>query len=70
MQAAGTVDDTTAIANALEEVHYNGVAEDEMFFNSRHLGVHGTDPCTVTQVPGQDVEISCQHNPPPPEAAY
>ena len=69
MQQAGTVEDTTAIADAMETLHYNGVAEDDMFFNSRHLGVVGTDPCTVTQEPGQDVQISCEHNAPPPEAA-
>ncbi len=64
MQQADTVEDTTAIADALEELHYDGVAEDNMFFNSRHLGVHGSDPCVVeTGKP-----ITCDHNPPPPEA--
>jgi branched-chain amino acid transport system substrate-binding protein len=63
MQEAGTVEDTTAIADALEDVHYKGVAEDDMFFNSRHLGVHGTDPCTVLMS-----EITCEHIPAPEEA--
>jgi branched-chain amino acid transport system substrate-binding protein len=63
MQEAGTVEDTTAIADALETIHYKGVAEDDMFFNSRHLGVHGTDPCTVLMS-----EITCEHIP-APEAA-
>jgi hypothetical protein len=44
-------------------VHYKGVAEDDMFFNSRHLGVHGTDPCTVLMS-----EITCEHIPAPEEA--
>ena len=65
MQEAGTVDDTTAIAEALEQLHYDGVAEDDLFFNSRHLAVLGTDPCTV--FPGGEIE--CHHEPPPPEAA-
>ena len=65
MQQAGTVEDTTAIADALETIHYDGVSEDDMFFNSRHLGVHGTEPCTVQA--GQP--IVCEHVPPPPEAA-
>ncbi|MEX1254592.1 MAG: ABC transporter substrate-binding protein [Dehalococcoidia bacterium] len=66
MQQAGTVEDTTAIADALEKVHYSGAAEDNMFFNSRHFGVHGTDPCIVEQ----DKPITCEHSPPPPEANY
>ena len=65
MQEAGTVDDTTKISEALETLHYNGVAEDDLFFNSRHLAVHGTEPCTVRY----DEPIVCTHNPPPPEAA-
>ena len=65
MQVAGTVDDTTAISQALETLHYDGVSEDDMFFNSRHLGVHGTDPCIVRS--GQP--LTCEHVPPPPEAA-
>lgn len=63
MQQAETVEDTTAISAALEGIHYNGVAEDDLFFNSRHLAVLGTDPCVVTSE-----EITCQHIPPPPEA--
>ena len=60
MQQAGTVDDTTAIADALEEVHYNGVGEDDMYFNSRHSAVMGVDPCTV-----DGEEITCEHRAPP-----
>jgi ABC-type branched-subunit amino acid transport system substrate-binding protein len=71
MQQAGTVDDTTAIAKALEIEHYNGVAEDDVFFNSRHLAVVGTEPCSVTRDPaGGDPLISCVHNAPPPDAYY
>jgi ABC-type branched-subunit amino acid transport system substrate-binding protein len=66
MQQAGTVEDTTAIAEALETIHYNGVAEDDMFFNSRHFAVHGTDPCIVEQ----DKPITCEHQAAPPEANY
>jgi ABC-type branched-subunit amino acid transport system substrate-binding protein len=64
MERAGTVEDTTKIADALEQIHYNGVAEDNLFFNRRHLAVLGTDPCTVQT--GEP--IVCEHNPPPPEA--
>jgi branched-chain amino acid transport system substrate-binding protein len=60
MQQAGTVDDTTAIADALEQLHYNGVGEDDMYFNSHHFGVMGTDPCLV-----RGEEITCHHVPPP-----
>jgi ABC-type branched-subunit amino acid transport system substrate-binding protein len=71
MQAAGTVEDTTAIAKALEIEHYNGVAEDNLFFNTRHLAVHGTEPCTVRQNPaGGDPNIDCVHNEAPPDAYY
>ena len=66
MQQADTVEDTTAIADALETVHYSGAAEPDMFFNSRHFGVHGTDPCIVKQ----DEPITCAHTDPPPEANY
>jgi len=65
MQIAGTVDDTTAIAKVYETLHYDGVAEDDLFFNSRHLAVHGTESCTVQT--GEP--IVCAHEPPPPEAA-
>jgi ABC-type branched-subunit amino acid transport system substrate-binding protein len=64
MQEAGTVEDTTAIADALENLHYNGVAEDDIFFNRRHFAVIGTETCTVQE--GKPTE--CTHNPPPPEA--
>lgn len=65
MQQAGTVEDTTAIADALETIHYDGVAEDDLFFNRRHLAVLGTESCTVQA----DQPIVCTHVPPPPEAA-
>jgi branched-chain amino acid transport system substrate-binding protein len=65
MQKAGTVDDTTAISEALETIHYNGVAEEDLFFNSRHMAVHGTEPCYVQT--GQP--LVCEHVPAPPEAA-
>lgn len=72
MQQAGTVEDTTAIAKKLETLHYNGVAEDDLFFNSRHLAVHGTEPCVVRTDPvlgDPNVTITCTHNLAPPEAA-
>jgi branched-chain amino acid transport system substrate-binding protein len=65
MQAAGTVDDSTKIAKALATLHYDGIAEDDLFFNSRHLAVHGTEGCVV--LTGEP--IVCTHEPPPPEAA-
>jgi len=65
MQQAGAVDDTTKIAKALESLHYDGIAEDDLFFNSRHLAVHGTEGCVVQT--GEP--IVCTHEPPPPEAA-
>ncbi len=64
MQQAGTVEDTTAIADALEKFHFKGVGEDDIFFNRRHMGIEGTDPCTVQE----GKPIVCTHNPPPPEA--
>jgi ABC-type branched-subunit amino acid transport system substrate-binding protein len=72
MQEAGTVDDTSAISEKLETLHYNGVAEDDLFFNSRHLAVHGTEPCIVRTDPvlgDPNVTVTCTHNAPPPEAA-
>jgi ABC-type branched-subunit amino acid transport system substrate-binding protein len=69
MQQAGTVDDTTAIAKKLETLHYNGVAEDDLFFNSRHLAVHGTEPCVVRTGADDKETIKCTHVAPPPEAA-
>jgi len=73
MQQAGTVDDTSAIAKKLEVLHYNGVAEDDLFFNSRHLAVHGTEPCVVRDDPASSdlamQEITCTHNLAPPQAA-
>jgi ABC-type branched-subunit amino acid transport system substrate-binding protein len=73
MQQAESVDDTTAISEQLETIHYDAVAEDDLFFNSRHLAVHGTEPCIVRDDPAESditkVTIECTHNPPPPEAA-
>jgi hypothetical protein len=72
MQQANSVDDTTAIAKKLETLHYNAVAEDDLFFNSRHLAVHGTEPCVVRTDPvlgDPNVTITCKHNTAPPEAA-
>jgi hypothetical protein len=62
MQRAGTVDDTTKIAQALEEIHYDGYGEDDTYFDSRHLIVTGNDACKVYQG-----EMTCQHYPPPQE---
>jgi ABC-type branched-subunit amino acid transport system substrate-binding protein len=64
MQEAGSVDDTDAITEKLAALHYDGVSEDDLFFNRRHMGVHGTDPCIVQS----GTETTCEHNP-PPEAA-
>ncbi len=72
MQQADSVDDTTAIAKKIETLHYNGVAEDDLFFNSRHLAVHGTEPCIVRTDPvlgDPNVTIECTHIAAPPEAA-
>lgn len=63
MQRAGTVDDVDAIAEAMEKVHFNGVGEDDYFFDKRHIIVSGNDSCYITQGAYQ----SCRHNPPPPE---
>ena len=62
MQRAGTVDDTDKIAAALEEVHFNGFGEDDMYFDERHIMVSGNDSCQVYQ--GQ---MDCVHHPPPTE---
>ena len=69
MQQAGTVDDTTAIVGKLETLHYDGVAEDDLFFNSRHLAVHGTEPCIVQTGADDKETIECTHYLAPPEAA-
>lgn len=62
MQQAGTVEDIDAIAAALEEVHFAGVGEDDMYFDDRHIMVTGNDSCLAYQG-----EMNCVHNPPPPE---
>lgn len=69
MQQADTVEDTTAIAKALETLHYNGVAEDDLYFNSGHFAVHGTEPCTVIYGDPKPT-ITCTRNAPPDAAKY
>lgn len=59
MQQAETVTDSTKIAEALETVHYNGVAEDDIFFDERHIAVMGSDDCTVIEGVAE-----CVHNAP------
>ena len=59
MQAAGTVEDTTAISAALEQVHLAGVGEDDIFFDERHVIVTGNDSCIIFQG-----EMNCIHVPP------
>lgn len=60
MQRSGTVDDTGAIAAALEQVHFNGYGEDDTYFDERHIIVTGNDACQIYQ--GQ---MTCQHYAPP-----
>jgi branched-chain amino acid transport system substrate-binding protein len=62
MQQAGSVDDTTAIAEALETIHYDGVGEDDIYFNDRHIAVMGGDGCIVYRM-----EVTCEHGEPPDE---
>ena len=57
MQQAGTVDDTGAIAAALERVHFDGIGEDDLYFDSSHIMVSGADICTITQGAYQE----CHH---------
>ena len=64
MQRAGTVEDTTKIAQALEEVHFNGVGENDMYFDHRHLMISGNDSCLVYQG-----AMDCVHNDFPEGAA-
>lgn len=59
MQRAGTVDDTTKIAEAMEQIHYSGFGEDDLFFDERHVIVTGNDTCTIFQG-----EMECVHIPP------
>lgn len=59
MQQAGTVEDTTAIADALEVLHYNGVGEDDIYFDERHIAVMGSDGCILFQR-----EMTCEHTTP------
>jgi branched-chain amino acid transport system substrate-binding protein len=65
MQRAGTVEDTDKIIEALEQVHFNGVGEDDLYFNERHIYVAGNDACTITG--GRYTE--CFHVPPQTEEA-
>ncbi len=60
MQQAGTVEDTTAIADALETIHYAGAAEDDIYFNEQHFSVIGSDGCTVRF----EQPIECSHDAP------
>ena len=55
MQAAGTVEDTTAIADELEQVEYLGVLG-PLFFDEYHRSAHGYDTCLVG-----GGEITCSH---------
>jgi len=59
MQRAGSVDNIDAITAALEEVHFSGAGEDDMYFDERHVIVTGNDACQIYQ--GQ---MTCQHYPP------
>ncbi len=59
MQKAGTVDDTTKIAEALGEIHYAGYGEDDMYFDSRNIIVTGNDACSLYQG-----NMTCEHFPP------
>lgn len=59
MQRAGTVVDTTKIAEAMEQIHYNGFGEDDLFFDERHVIVTGNDTCTIFRG-----EMDCVHVPP------
>ena len=60
MQQAGTVEDTTAIADALETIHYAGAAEDDIYFNEQHFSVIGSDGCIVRF----EQPIECSHDAP------
>ena len=55
MQAAGTIDDTTAIADELEKVEYLGVLG-PLSFDEYHRSSHGYDTCLVG-----GGEITCSH---------
>ena len=57
MEIAGTVDDTTAIADALEDLRYDGVLG-PLSFDESHVALHGLDACLVLQG-----EIACKHFP-------
>lgn len=59
MQQAGTVQDTTMIVEALEQIHFDGIGEDDLFFDERHVIVTGNDTCLIYQG-----EMECTHVPP------
>ncbi len=61
MQQAGTVEDTAKITDALRQIHFSGIGEDDMFFDKRNLIIAGNDTCLVFQG-----EMSCEHIAPPP----
>ena len=63
MQQAGTVEDTTKIAEALEQIHFDGVGEDDLYFDARHIYIAGNDSCYIA---GGEY-VSCAHVPPVPE---
>ena len=44
------------IAEAMEELHYSGYGEDDLFFDERHVIVTGNDTCTIFQG-----EMECVH---------
>ncbi len=60
MQQARTVEDTTKIAEALEQIHFDGVGEDDLYFDDRHIMIAGNDQCYIQG--GQYLE--CFHVPP------
>lgn len=66
MQKAGTVDDTDAIVQALEDLQYEGgVLNDVLKFDERHVVTHGWDFCLAT-----GADMKCRYFPPVvPEAS-
>lgn len=64
MQQAGTVDNPQEIAEALEQIHFDGVGEDDLRFSERHIVISGNDSCYIFG--GEYVE--CFHNPPPEDS--
>jgi ABC-type branched-subunit amino acid transport system substrate-binding protein len=64
MQSAGTVSDVEAIAEALVDVRFNGVGEDNMYFDEQHRMITGNDACRLFQG-----NMTCEHIPPATEAS-